>query len=279
MRDKNKRPYDSKKEFYRGKRDNDFKNKDNVLNEKDQETDIIEGRNAVTEALNSNREINKVLVLQGDTDFSLKRIISRVREKGIMVQYVDRVKLDKASQTRSHQGIIAYVSPKQYSTLEDILNEAASKNEIPFVVILDGITDSNNFGSIIRTSVCAGVHGIIIPKRRAAALSSTVAKVSAGALEYMNIARVTNLNRTIEDLKKQGFCVVGADMNGETHYYNANLKEPLAIVIGSEGEGISRLVKENCDFIVDIPMKGKISSLNASVAAGLIIFEAAKQRG
>ena len=186
--------------------------------------------------------------------------------------------MKQMAQTENYQGVIAVVPPYEYVEVEDILQDAKNKNEDPFVVILDGIEDVHNLGAIIRTAETAGVHGIIIPKRRAASVNATVNKVSAGAVEYMKIARVNNLNETINELKEAGLWICGTDMDTETYYYNQDLKGPLAIVIGSEGFGMSRLVKENCDFIVKIPMKGKITSLNASVSAGIVIYEAVKQR-
>jgi 23S rRNA (guanosine2251-2'-O)-methyltransferase len=201
------------------------------------------------------------------------------REKDIPIQYFDKSKLDSISQTRTHQGVILEVAAKEYVEVEDILKIAEEKGEKPFILVLDGITDTNNLGSIIRSAECAGVHGIILPKRRSATLNATVSKVAAGALEYVPVARVTNLVQTLRSLKNEGLWIVAADMDGKTNYQDADLTGPTALVIGSEGEGLARLAKDECDLIVKIPMKGKISSLNAGVAAALIMFEISKQRG
>ncbi len=240
--------------------------------------DRIEGRNAVFEAIRSGRPLNKLFVEKGTKDQFLLRIIAMAREKNVPIQYLERFKLDTMSQTRVHQGVILEVAAKEYVEVEDILSKAEELGEPPFLLVLDEITDTNNLGSIIRSAECAGVHGIIIPKRRSATLNATVAKVAAGALEYVMVARVSNLAQTLRDLKKRGVWVIGSDMDGQSIYYETDLKGPCALVIGSEGEGMSRLIKNECDFIVRIPMKGKISSLNAGVAAALIMFEIAKQR-
>lgn len=200
------------------------------------------------------------------------------KERRIIINEVDKNKIKQMAQTENHQGVIAIVPPFNYSEVEDILFEANSRQEEPFVVILDSIEDPHNLGSIIRTAETAGVHGIIIPKRRAASVNATVNKVSAGAVEHMKIARVNNLVETMKYLKKQGLWICGTDMDTDTYYYDQNLRGAIAIVIGSEGFGMSRLVKENCDFLVKIPMKGKITSLNASVSAGIVMYEAVKQR-
>lgn len=241
--------------------------------------DRVEGKNPVIEALKSDRALNKLFIERGNTDPVLLRIAAMAREKKVPIQYFDRRKLDSMSQTRIHQGVILEVAAKEYVEVEDILAAAAEKGENPFVLVLDEITDTNNLGSIIRSAECAGVHGIIIPKRRSATLNATVAKVAAGALEYVPVARVTNLVQTLRELKGEGLWAIGADMDGESIYYDADLKGPCALVIGSEGEGIGRLVKNECDMLVKIPMRGKISSLNAGVAAALIMFEISKQRG
>jgi len=240
--------------------------------------DRIEGKNPVMEALRSDRPVNKVYIEKDNDDPILARIASMARGKDIPVQYVDRRKLDAMSLTRVHQGVILEAAVKEYVEVDDILGIASRRGEDPFIVILDGITDTNNFGSIIRSAECAGVHGIIIPKRRSATLNATVAKVAAGAEEYVAIARVPNLSQTIRELKKKGIWIAGADPAGEKAYYEAGLNGPIALVIGSEGEGISRLVREECDFFVSIPMKGKISSLNAGVAAALLMFEISRNR-
>ena len=241
--------------------------------------DIIEGRNSVIELLNSDRDINKILISKGEKHGSINKIIGIAKEKGIIIVETEKNKLDSMSETKNHQGVIAIVPPFNYSEVEDILEYAKQKNEEPFIIILDGIEDPHNLGSIIRTAETAGVHGIILPKRRAANVNATVSKVSAGAVEYMKIARVNNLTDTIKDLKEAGLWIIGTEMETKTEYYNQDLKGSIGIVIGSEGFGMSRLVKENCDILVKIPMKGKITSLNASVSTGIIIYEALKQRG
>ncbi len=241
-------------------------------------TDQVEGRNAVLELLEAGKDINKLYIESGEKFGSINKIIALAKENKVLISYIDKNKMKQMAQTENYQGVIAVVPPYEYVEVEDILQDAKNKNEDPFVVILDGIEDVHNLGAIIRTAETAGVHGIIIPKRRAASVNATVNKVSAGAVEYMKIARVNNLNETINELKEAGLWICGTDMDTETYYYNQDLKGPLAIVIGSEGFGMSRLVKENCDFIVKIPMKGKITSLNASVSAGIVIYEAVKQR-
>ena len=240
--------------------------------------DQVEGRNAVLELLESGKDINKIYIESGEKTGSINKIIALAKENKVLISYIDKNKMRQMATTENYQGVIAVVPPYEYVEVEDILQEAKDKNEDPFVVILDGIEDVHNLGAIIRTAETAGVHGIIIPKRRAASVNATVNKVSAGAVEHMKIARVNNLNETIKELKEAGLWICGTDMDTETYYYNQDLKGPLAIVIGSEGFGMSRLVKENCDFIVKIPMKGKITSLNASVSAGIVIYEAVKQR-
>ena len=246
--------------------------------DKEKISDQIEGRNSVLELLESRRDINKILIAKGERHGSINKIISIAKQRKIVIAEVERQKLNIISQTDNHQGVIAIVPPFNYVEVGDILNEAKSKEEDPFVLILDGIEDPHNLGSIIRSAETAGVHGIIIPKRRAASVNSTVSKASAGAVEHVKIARVNNLNETIKYLKDNGLWICGTDGAAKDYYYNQNLKGPLAIVIGSEGFGMSRLVKENCDFLVKIPMKGKITSLNASVSAGIVIYEALKQR-
>ena len=244
---------------------------------KEEYSDQVEGRNAVLELIQSGKDINKIYVQNGEMHGSIHKILAIAKEKKIIVVKVDKQKLNEMSQTENHQGVIAVVPPYEYCEVEDILQEAKKKEESPFIVILDGMEDVHNLGSIIRTAETAGVHGIIIPKRRSALVNSTVKKTSAGAVEHMKIARVNNLNETIKYLKEQGIWVCGTDMQTKTYYYEQDLTGPIAIVIGSEGFGMSRLVKENCDFIVKIPMKGKITSLNAAVSAGIVIYETVKQ--
>ena len=246
--------------------------------EKEEYNDQVEGRNAVLELLESGRDINKILVANGEKHGSIYKILAIAKERKIIVNEIEKNKLNQIAQTPNNQGVIAIVPPYDYCEVEDILDEAKRRNEMPFILILDGIEDPHNLGSIIRTAETAGVHGIIIPKRRAASVNSTVSKVSAGAVEYMKIARVNNINETIRHLKEQDVWICGTDMDTNTIYTNQDYKMPIAIVIGSEGFGMSRLVKENCDFLVKIPMKGKITSLNASVSAGIIMYEVIRKR-
>ena len=240
--------------------------------------DQVEGRNSVLELLESGKDINKIFVTKGERHGSINKIIAKARERKVIVVEKDKKQMNEIAQTENYQGIIALVPPFEYCEIEDILEEAKRKKEDPFVLILDSIEDPHNLGSIIRTAETAGVHGIIIPKRRAASVNSTVNKVSAGAVEYMKIARVTNITDAINELKKLGLWICGTDINTEKYYYNQDLTGPLGIVIGNEGQGISEKVKKNCDFLVKIPMKGKITSLNASVSTGIIVYEAVKQR-
>jgi 23S rRNA (guanosine2251-2'-O)-methyltransferase len=240
--------------------------------------DQIEGRNSVIELLESGRDINRILVAKGEKHGSIHKIIAMAKKRKILINEIDRNKLNQMAQTPNHQGVIAIVPPFDYCEVEEILEVAKQKNENPFILLLDGIEDPHNLGSIIRTAETAGIHGIIIPKRRAASVNSTVNKVSAGAVSYMKIARVNNLNETIHYLKEQDIWICGTDADTKTEYTKQDYKIPIAIVIGSEGFGMSRLVKENCDFLVKIPMKGKITSLNASVSAGIIMYEVVKQR-
>ncbi len=240
---------------------------------------MLEGRNAVTEALKAGRPINKLYVASGDTDWGLGRIIAQAKDAGIVVQEVERSRLDAMSQTGVHQGVIAMCAAHAYSTVDEILARAQEKGEPPLLVICDDLSDPHNLGAILRTAECAGAHGVIIPKRRSVALTPTVAKASAGAVEYMPVARVSNLAGTIRDLQKKGVWIYGTAADGAVPLYEVDLKGPAAIVIGNEGDGMRRLVTECCDFKVSIPMKGHISSLNASVAAAVLLYEAVRQRG
>ncbi len=240
--------------------------------------DQVEGRNAVLELLESGKDINKIFITKGEKHGSINKIISMAKERKVILVEKDKRQMEQMAQNQNYQGVIAIVPPFEYCEIEDILNKAKEVNEDPFVLILDGIEDPHNLGSIIRTAETAGVHGIIIPKRRAAAVNSTVGKVSAGAVQYMKIARVTNITDAIETLKENGLWICGTDMHADKYYYNQDLKGPLGIVIGSEGNGMHDKVKKNCDFFVKIPMKGNITSLNASVSAGIVIYEAMKQR-
>lgn len=240
--------------------------------------DQIEGRNSVMELLESGKDINKIYVAKGEKHGSINKIIAKAKENKIVTVEIEKTKLYKMAQTENCQGVIAIVPPFDYCSVDDILNEAKRKKEKTFILILDGIEDPHNLGSIIRTAETAGVHGIIIPKRRATLVNSTVNKTSAGATNFMKIARVNNLNETIKYLKDNDVWIYGTDMDTETIYYDEDMTGNVAIVIGSEGFGMSRLVKENCDFLIKIPMKGKITSLNASVSAGIVMYEVVKQR-
>ncbi len=240
--------------------------------------DQVEGRNSVLELLESGKDINKIFVQRGEKHGSIYQIIAKARERKIIIVEKDKKQMQQMAQTENYQGVIAIVPPFDYCDIKDILEYSKEKQEDAFILLLDGIEDPHNLGSIIRTAETAGVHGIIIPKRRAASVNSTVNKVSAGAVEHMKIARVNNITDAINTLKKEGLWICGTDGNATQYYDKQDLKGPLGIVIGSEGEGMSEKVKNNCDFLVKIPMKGKITSLNASVSAGIIIYEALRQR-
>ncbi|MEN6314187.1 MAG: 23S rRNA (guanosine(2251)-2'-O)-methyltransferase RlmB [Clostridiaceae bacterium] len=240
--------------------------------------DKLEGRNSVLEALKAGRSINRIFVAKGDRDGSIGQIIAIARQNHILIQEIDRTKLDNMSVTHSHQGVIALSAAKDYIEVDDILEMAVASGRPPFIIILDEITDAYNLGSILRTANAAGVHGVIIPKRRAIGLTSAVSKASAGAIEYVPVARVTNIVQTIENLKKQNIWVIGTDATGEESYFDRDLTGPIALVVGSEGEGMGKLVRESCDFVVNIPMMGQISSLNAAVAGAIVTFEIFRQR-
>lgn len=240
--------------------------------------DNIAGRNPVMEALKSGREIDKILIAKGTEGGSLIKIIGKAKDRGIPIQYVERQKLNEMSSSDVHQGIIATVAAYEYCEVEDILENAKSKGRDPFLLILDEIMDPHNLGSMMRTADAVGVDGIIIPKRRSVGLTSTVAKSSAGAIEYVPVAKVSNIAQTIDKIKDMGIWVAGADMSGSKEHYNMDLEGPLALVIGNEGEGISRLIKEKCDFLIKLPMVGQVSSLNASVAAAVLMYEVFRQR-
>lgn len=239
--------------------------------------DMIYGRNSVLELLKSGKDINKIFLERGEKHGSIKEIMAKAREEKIVIVEVEKAKLNRMT-TENHQGVIAIVPPFNYCEIEDILKLAKDKGEDPFVLLLDGIEDPHNLGAIIRTAETAGVHGIILPKRRSASVNSTVNKVSAGATTYMKIARVNNLNDAIRILKENGLWIIGTDGEAKTYYYEQDLTGPIAIVIGSEGLGMSKLVKQNSDLLVKIPMKGKITSLNASVASGIVIYEVVRQK-
>ena len=238
---------------------------------------LIEGRNAVMEAFRAGRPIDKLFVLNGCQDGAVRSIVREAKKHDTIIQFVEKERLNQLSETGRHQGVVAFAAAYEYSEVEDMLRLAEEKGEDPFILLLDNIEDPHNLGAIIRTANLAGAHGVIIPKRRAVGLTATVAKTSAGALNYTPVAKVTNIVKTMEDLKKKGMWFVCADMGGTT-MYDLNLKGSIGLVIGNEGEGVSRLVRENCDFIASIPMKGDIDSLNASVAAGVLSYEIVRQR-
>lgn len=244
----------------------------------DGDDNIIEGRNAVIEALRAGRVIDKVYIAKGETDKNLSFIASKAKSQGAAVVEADRRKLDAMSRTKAHQGVVAVAAAHEYASVEDILQKARDLGEKPLIVVCDELSDPHNLGAIIRSAECAGAHGVIIPKRRSAGLTAIVAKSSAGAIEHVLIAKVPNITSTLEDLKKEGVWIFGTAANGTTRLYDADLKDGAAIVIGSEGDGMSRLVTESCDFLVSIPMKGKINSLNASAAAAILLYEAVRQR-
>ena len=257
----------------------DKERKEKTARVQDAEADgIIEGRNAVIEALRAGTAMDKIYLAKGETDKTLGHIASKARAQGIVVVEADRRKLDGMSRTHAHQGVIALAAVREYVSVDDILADAVAKNESPLIVVCDEISDPHNLGAIIRTAYCAGAHGVVIPKRRSAGLTAVVAKTSAGAVSHMKVARVPNIPSLLKDLKKQGVWVFGTAANGTTGLYDADLKGAAAIVIGSEGDGMTRLVREKCDFLVSIPMKGKISSLNASAAAAILLYEAVRQR-
>ena len=253
----------------------DEQRKNNLTAEAD---GVIEGRNAVIEALRAGVTIDKIYILKGETDKTLGHIASKARAAGIVVVDADKRKLDNMSRTHSHQGVIALAAAREYVSVESILQAAEAKGEKPLLVICDEISDHHNLGAIIRTAECAGAHGVVIPKRRSAGLTAVVAKTSAGAVAHVPVARVPNIPTLLKDLKKQGVWVFGTAANGTTNLYEADLKGAAAIVIGSEGEGMTRLAEENCDFLVSIPMRGKLNSLNASAAAAILLYEAVRQR-
>ncbi len=240
---------------------------------------LIEGRNAMTEALRAGKPIDKIYIARGETDATLRHIAAAARDKGVVVVEADRRKLDGMSRTHAHQGVIGVLSVREYATVDDILNAAKEKGEAPLIVVCDELSDPHNLGAVIRTAEAAGAHGVIIPKRRSAGLTSIVEKTSAGAVSYVPVARVPNLPALLKELKEEGLWVFGTAADGDTLLYDADLKGPTVIVVGSEGDGMGRLVTENCDFKVSIPMKGKMSSLNVSAAAAVMLYEAVRQRG
>lgn len=271
--------YKDKREDKFKDRKRDFADRDDFNKEKDNQPDrdIIFGRNSVTEAIKAERPLDSVMVVRGERSGSIPKILADAKTAGIPIKEVDRKKLDFMCGHGNHQGIIAVGAVKEYSTVDDIFATAEERGEPPFIIVCDEIEDPHNLGAIIRTAEAAGAHGVIVPKRRSASLSFTVSKTSAGAVEFMHVARVTNIPQTLDELKERGLWIYCADMDGET-FYNANLKGAVALVIGSEGKGVGRLVKEKCDVVLSMPMKGKINSLNASVAAGILMYEISKQR-
>ena len=266
------------KNKYSEKNNKKFQNENYETKKEKIYDDQVEGRNSVLELLESNKDINKIFVTKGEKHGSINKIIAIAKEKGVIIVEKDKRQMDDMAQNQNYQGVIAIVPPFEYCEIEDILKEANKKGEDPFVIILDGIEDPHNLGSIIRTAETAGVHGVIIPKRRAASVNSTVNKTSAGAVEHMKIARVNNISDAIQKLKEAGLWICGTDIDTDTYYYNQDLTGPIGIVIGNEGNGMGDKVKKNCDFLVKIPMKGKITSLNASVSTGIVVYEAVKQR-
>lgn len=286
-RRKNERRGDDRREFDRGTaerrkidRRNANRREDDKKKEIDNElySDQVEGRNAVIELLESGKDINKLYISKGDKTGSINKIIAMAKERKVVIVEKDKAQMEKMAQSDNYQGVIAIVPPFEYCEVEDILNYAKEKEESPFILILDGIEDTHNLGAIIRTAETAGVHGIIIPKRRSASVNSTVSKVACGAVEYMKIARVNNIKDSINKLKEAGVWICGTAVDAEDYYFNQDLKGPLGIVIGNEGKGMSETVKKNCDFLVKIPVLGKVQSLNASVSTGIIVYEAVEQR-
>ena len=286
-RRKNERRGDDRREFDRGTGDrrkidrrNTKRREDDKKKEIENElySDQIEGRNAVIELLESGKDINKLYISKGEKTGSINKIIAMAKEKKVVIVEKDKAQMEKMAQSDNYQGVIAIVPPFEYCEVEDILNYAKEKEESPFILILDGIEDTHNLGAIIRTAETAGVHGIIIPKRRSASVNSTVSKVACGAVEYMKIARVNNIKDSINKLKEAGVWICGTAVDAEEYYFNQDLKGPLGIVIGNEGKGMSESVKKNCDFLVKIPVLGKVQSLNASVSTGIIVYEAVEQR-
>lgn len=243
------------------------------------EDDVVFGRNSVIELLNSGRTINKLFIQKGESHGAMKKVIDLARDRRVVISEVHKSKLDEMTENQNHQGVVAVTSPYEYCEIDDILDVASARRESPFIIILDGIEDPHNLGAIIRTAECMGVHGIIIPKRRAVAVTNTVAKVAAGALEYMKISRVNNINDAICELQDKGVWIVGTDASGKDNLADIDLVGSIAVVIGSEGEGMANLTRKRCDFLAKIPMKGKITSLNASVTCGMVIYEVARQRG
>ncbi len=251
----------------------------NTINQREElRNEIIEGRNAVIEALRAGRAIDKIFIAKGDVDKTLGHIASKARDKGIVVVEADRRKLDFMSQTKAHQGVVALAAVREYCEIQDIIALAKERDEAPFVIVCDEISDPHNLGAIIRTAECVGAHGVVIPKRRSAGLTTIVDKASAGAAEHMLISRVPNISAALKELKDEGLWVYGTAADGENGLWTTDLTGPVALVIGSEGDGMGRLVKENCDFVLSLPMKGRLNSLNASAAAAVTMYEVLRQR-
>ena len=272
---KNRRSHESRK-INREQAATDKSN--NPVGERELPEDVLIGRNAVTEALRAGRGINKILLADGDREGQVSEITALARERGIVLQFVERSKIEAVAGGLRHQGVLAYVAPVAYAELDDILKKAEEAREPPFLLLLDELEDPHNLGALLRTADATGVHGVLIPKRRSVPLTATVAKTSAGAVEYVPVARIGNISQTLKALKEKGFWVAGADMDGSQNYYEADLTGPLVLVVGSEGKGMGRLTKEQCDFIVRMPMVGKINSLNASVAGSILMYESLRQR-
>ena len=247
-------------------------------NQRELPEDVLIGRNAVTEALRAGRGINTILLADGDREGQVSEITALAKERGIILQFVERSKIESIAGGLRHQGVLAYVAPVAYAELEDILAKAEAAGEPPFLLLLDELEDPHNLGALLRTADATGVHGVLIPKRRSVPLTATVAKTSAGAVEYVPVARIGNISQTLKALKEKGFWVAGADMDGSQNYYEADLTGPLVLVVGSEGKGMGRLTKEQCDFIVKMPMVGKINSLTASVAGSILMYESMRQK-
>lgn len=269
--------YEARKQAREDAMHQQYKN-DGIVEKVSNREDLVEGRNAVIELLKSDRTVEQIFIASGKIEGSIKKIIALAKEKDVVLKEVDRKKLDFMSETGAHQGVIAQITPFKYSSVDDILNYAKEKGEKPFIVILDELEDPHNLGSIVRTAELSGVHGIIIPKRRNVGVTGTVYKASVGAIEYMKIAKVTNINAELDRLKEEGIWIYGADINGEDYSYNTDFSGACALIIGNEGKGMSPLTKKKCDKLVKIPMIGKINSLNASVAGGIMMYEILKSR-
>lgn len=278
MKEKKYKQYDKEKTEKTGRKVTGIKTDSQQQPAAKTHEDIIVGRNAVLEALKTGRTINKLYILDGARGGSMGEITLLAKETGSLIEYVPREKLDELSDNMRHQGVAAQVSPVAFHTLEEVLAQAKEKKQTPFLLLLDELQDPQNVGALLRTADAAGVHGVLLPQRRSCPLNATVAKTSAGAIEYVPVVKIGNVSQTIEELKKMGFWVIGADMSGQEPYFEANLTGPIVVVVGAEGRGLTRLVKENCDVLVSIPMSGGVSSLNASVAGAILVYEVVRQR-